>query len=214
MNIKYIYWSIVLIGISFIVASGYNIGNNISNSIFVSNNKVSEKIISEETKNDLLSVIGVYNNNYDLQNILSKVNGIVNDSLSNEDKANIVYIYSKERDMLVDAKEIGFYNCTIDNCEALSLANIDRIKVLYGITTPTEEFIDTFGEYSIYQGMNINSDTAILQNNFNYKYSGNDIIMTGDLISGINNNVERKKITYTFKTIDGVSYYLYSVYTE
>ena len=215
-NAKYIYWSIVLVGVSFIVASGYNIGVKLSNAVSLTNdNNVENNVVDENTKEILLNIVGVSDNNYAMQNILYRINGIVSDSLTNDDIARIIYIYSKQRGIEVNAADIGFGSCVVENCEAISLADIDVIKRIYGITVPDEQFSDLFNGFSIYQGMNIdNSNFGIIQDNFSAKYDGDDIVLTGNLTVNENNNILKKKITYRFKKYSDIEYYLYSIYSE
>lgn len=233
-----LYWLIVIVGVTFIIAASFNIGMKVgkmvegnditsdnkssdqnsnqeeSNSNETSNVEEQPKEVSQETLNYLTNILGIDKDSW-VQLTLYEVQGVVNEKLSTSEKRILTYLYADTNNMLTKISGTQYNYCaTNDNCEGILKTDFTKIAKLYGITDDPTTLFKTeqiYGNYYIYEP-GLGGAISAKQTNVKANYSGNDIIVTTDLtIYSPDVEVDKKAMTYTFKLNNENNYYLYSI---
>lgn len=232
-----LYWLIVIVGVTFIIAASFNIGMKVGKMVegndITSDNKSSDqnsnqeennsngtsnveeqpKEVSQETLNYLTNILGIDKDSW-VQLTLYKVQGVVNEKLSTSEKHTLTYLYADTNSMLTKISGTQYNYCVNSNCEGILKTDFTKITKLYGITDEPTTMFKTeqiYGNYYIYEP-GLGGVTSAKQTNVKANYSGNDIIVTTDLtISSPEGEVDKKAMTYIFKLNSENNYYLYSV---
>ncbi len=235
-----VYWLIVIVGVTFIIAASFNIGTKVgkiaegdvstgsskkdesSNKVesnsneasnITSNESATPKEVSQETLNYLLDILGINNNGW-IQLTIYKVQGVVNEKLSVTQKHMLSYLYADDHKMLTDISGTEYSYCANGNCKGILKTDFAKIAKLYGITDdPVTMFKkeEIYKDYYLYTP-GIGGVSSAKQTNVKASYSGNDIIVTTDLtVDTAGEITDKKAMTYTFKLNNENNYYLYSV---
>ena len=219
-------WAFVIVSMSFVMYSGFNIGMRFSDRINSTTNEDNNcncnaegtaKVVTEEKLNKLLAIAGIKANGKDIDYEVIFLNGNAEvRAVKPSNRAYMIYKYAEYNDMLEIVPGSVYSGCMnkLGYCQGITVDNYNKIAKLYGakddpttIFEPSKIFNNMY--LYVYQKP---AQTYTYTHDYKAAYDNDDIVVIDNVV-GINKNKKQitREVTYRFKMDETEEYYLFSV---
>lgn len=219
-------WLFIVVSISFVMYSGFNVGMKFSDSVIPNNDNScscekddDDSIITEKRLSELLAIAGIQadGKNIDYEVIFLNGNSLVA-SVSPKSKAYMIYKYAEYNHLLEIITGDVYPTCKniLGYCQAISVDNYNKIAKLYGITDDPNTMYEPnmiFNNHYLYV-YNKPAQVATYTHNYSARYDNNKDIIITDNVQGVTISDKKsitREVTYRFKLNEKGNYYLYGV---